>query len=245
MNFELNRNQLKMIAIFAMLFDHVLWTLYPGYDNGVGILLLHAIGRLAAPIFCFFITEGYIYTRNVKKYALRLFLFSIVSHFAYCFAFGINYIPFTRGSIFNQTSVMWSLLLGLVSIMIYDSKMKGIYKFLLICLVCILAFPADWSMIGTLMVLYGYINKDNFNKRMFVIPFFTFFYALVFAIFLNPAYGILQMCTIFTIPLLKKYNNKPGNCKWMKWFFYIIYPAHLIICGLIRLALHGDIQVIG
>lgn len=53
MNFELNRNQLKMIAIFAMLFDHVLWTLYPGYDNGVGILLLHAIGRLAAPIFCF------------------------------------------------------------------------------------------------------------------------------------------------------------------------------------------------
>ena len=119
MNFELNRNQLKMIAIFAMLFDHVLWILYPGYDNGVGILLLHAIGRLAAPIFCFFITEGYIYTRNVKKYALRLFLFSIVSHFAYCFAFGINYIPFTRGSIFNQTSVMWSLLLGLVSIMIY------------------------------------------------------------------------------------------------------------------------------
>ena len=54
MNFELNRNQLKMIAIFAMLFDHVLWTLYPGYDNGVGILLLHAIGRLGAPIFCFF-----------------------------------------------------------------------------------------------------------------------------------------------------------------------------------------------
>ena len=95
------------------------------------------------------------------------------------------------------------------------------------------------------MVLYGYINKDNFNKRMFVIPFFTFFYALVFAIFLNPAYGILQMCTIFTIPLLKRYNNKPGNGKWMKWFFYIIYPAHLIICGLIRLALHGNIQVIG
>ena len=88
-------------------------------------------------------------------------------------------------------------------------------------------------------------DKDNFNKRMFVIPFFTFFYALVFAIFLNPAYGILQMCTIFTIPLLKRYNNKPGNCKWIKWFFYIIYPAHLIICGLIRLALHGDIQVIG
>ena len=55
MNFELNRNQLKMIAIFAMLFDHALWVLFPGYDNGVVILLLHAIGRLAAPIFCFFI----------------------------------------------------------------------------------------------------------------------------------------------------------------------------------------------
>ena len=169
---SLNSNQLKLIAVLAMIFDHLLWVIKPGYNNGTLVLLLHLIGRIVAPIFCFFIAEGAYYTKDRKKYLTRLLIFAIISHFAYCFAFGINYIPFTRGSIFNQTSVMWSLLLGLVSIMIYDSKMKGIYKFLLICLVCILAFPADWSMIGTLMVLYGYINKDNFNKRMFVIPFF-------------------------------------------------------------------------
>ena len=50
---------------------------------------------------CFFIEEGYYYTRSVKKYLLRLGLFAVISHFAYCFAFGLDFIPFKTG-VFNQ-----------------------------------------------------------------------------------------------------------------------------------------------
>ena len=50
----------------------------------------HIIGRLTAPIMWFFICEGYHYTRDVKKYMIRLGIFAVISHFAYCFGFGIE-----------------------------------------------------------------------------------------------------------------------------------------------------------
>ena len=104
---SLNSNQLKLIAVLAMIFDHLLWVIKPGYNNGTTILLLHLIGRIVAPIFCFFIAEGAYYTKDRKKYLTRLLIFAIISHSAYCFAFGINFIPFKTGTFFNQTSIMW------------------------------------------------------------------------------------------------------------------------------------------
>lgn len=91
---SLNSNQLKLIAVLAMIFDHLLWVIKPGYNNGTIVLLLHLIGRIVAPIFCFFIAEGAYYTKDRKKYLIRLLIFAVISHFAYCFAFGINFIPF-------------------------------------------------------------------------------------------------------------------------------------------------------
>jgi hypothetical protein len=62
-------------------------------------------------------------------------------------------------------------------------------------------------------------------------------YAIVYAIFLNPAYGALQMLTALAVPLLHGYNGQRGKLKLkgMKWFFYIYYPAHLFVLGAIRI----------
>ena len=94
----LNSNQLKFLAIIAMTIDHLVCVIWPGYPKDWWILGLHIIGRLTAPIMWFMICEGYHYTRNLKKYITRLFVFAVISHFAYNFAFGIPFIPF-------QTSV--------------------------------------------------------------------------------------------------------------------------------------------
>lgn len=96
----LTGNALKLIAIAAMTLDHVLWILFPGYQYMPWLLALHAIGRITAPIMWFFIAEGYMHTHNFRKYALRLLLFAVISHFAYCFAFGISFLPFVK-SVFN------------------------------------------------------------------------------------------------------------------------------------------------
>ena len=105
--------EIKLIAIIAMTVDHLTWTFMPGYSKEWWVILLHVIGRLTAPIMWYFIAEGYHYTRNVKKYAGRLFMLAFLSHFAYNFCFGISFIPF-ENSVFNQTGVVWSLAWGLV-----------------------------------------------------------------------------------------------------------------------------------
>ncbi|MDE6718427.1 MAG: conjugal transfer protein TraX, partial [Treponemataceae bacterium] len=127
MDRKLNSNHLKMIAIIAMTIDHFADLIYPGFPANPVAIFLHIVGRLTAPIMWFFICEGYHYTRDRKKYALRLFAFAIISHFAYCFAFGINVIPFRTG-IFNQTSVMYPLFVAVLVLWLQDAE--GMKKWL-------------------------------------------------------------------------------------------------------------------
>ncbi|MBQ1349994.1 MAG: conjugal transfer protein TraX, partial [Ruminococcus sp.] len=81
MKHRLNANQIKLIAIIAMTIDHLTWALFPGLQTQWYVMALHIIGRLTAPIMWFFVAEGCHYTRNIKRYAGRLFLFAVVSHF--------------------------------------------------------------------------------------------------------------------------------------------------------------------
>lgn len=239
----LNSNHLKLIAITSMTIDHLTSVIFPGYNTQWWIILLHIIGRLAAPIMWFFIAEGYHYTHNLKKYMARLFFFSIISHFAYNFAFGIPFIPF-QTSIFNQTSVIWVLAWSLVALAITDStKLKDWQKVLLVTIICVITFCSDWSCIALQAILQMVRHRGNLKKQMQGMLFWVFFYAVVYIIFINPVYGILQMFVFLVYPFLKHYNGQRGNWKGMKWFFYIYYPLHLIICGLIRIALHGNMGV--
>lgn len=160
----LRANALKLIAIIAMTVDHFTWVLFPGYQTTPGIMLLHSIGRITAPIMCFFIAEGYHYTRNLKKYALRLFAFAVISHFAYNFAFGIPFMPFKTG-LLNQTGVMWALAWGLVALAVMQSeKLNSLQKTLALIAICIVSFPADWSCIAVLVIVCFGTNRGDFKK---------------------------------------------------------------------------------
>lgn len=238
-----NANQLKVIAITAMTIDHVISVIFPDYPTDWRLILLHIVGRLAAPIMWFFIAEGYHYTHNVKKYAFRLFLFALISHFAYNFAFGIPFIPF-QTTVFNQTSVIWSLAWGLVGLVVMDSpKLKAWMKMLLLIVICVITFCSDWSCIAVMAIISIGQNRDNFKKQMAGMAFWVIFYAIVYFLFINKIYGIIQLFVVLTIPFLKNYNGKRGKWKGMKWFFYLYYPLHLIICSIIRVLLHGNTGV--
>jgi hypothetical protein len=240
---SLNGNQLKFIAIIAMTVDHMVSVLFPNYPTDWWIIGLHIIGRLAAPIFWFFIAEGYHYTHDVKRYAGRLFVFSLISHFAYNFAFGIPFIPF-QTSVFNQTSVIWALAWGLVALSIHESeKFTQWQKTLLIIGITAITFCADWSSIAVMAIIGIGTNRGAFKKQMLSMMLWVSIYAIVYVIFINPIYGILQLFVALTIPLLKRYDGTRGNWKGMKWFFYLYYPLHLVLCGLIRILLYGNIGV--
>lgn len=241
----LNSNQLKVIAIIAMTIDHLTSVIFPNYPTNPIILLLHIIGRLTAPIMWFFIAEGYHHTRNLKEYAFRLFAFAIVSHFAYNFAFGIPFIPF-QTTVFNQTSVIWALSWGLVALAVSQSqnpKLKQPVKSLIITAITIITFCADWSSIAVLAIVAIGSNRGDFKKQMTGMVKFVAMYAMVYFLFINKIYGVLQMFVVLSIPLLKMYNGERGDWKGMKWFFYVYYPLHLTICGIIRILLYGNIGV--
>ena len=243
---KLNSNHLKLIAIIAMTIDHIADLLYPGMPNSMISNICHIIGRLTAPIMFFFICEGFYYTKNLKKYIIRLFIFAFLSHFAYCFAFGINYIPFSTGNIFNQTSIMWTLAWSVVALYIVygKSNLKEWQKWLLVILLNVITFSSDWSCIGLMIILSMYENRNNLSKKMNSMMFWTSIYALVSFIFVNKVYGIIQLFVILVYPLLKGYNGKKGKVQWLKWFFYLYYPLPLLIIGILRVILYGNIPLL-
>lgn len=241
---KLDANTIKVIAVLAMTIDHITWMCYPGYSYEALPLLLHAIGRLTCPIMCYFVAEGYHHTRNIRKYTGRMFLFAVLSHFAYVFASAefagwSSFIPFYYGSVLNQTSVMWPLAWGLVMLQVADSdRLEQRIKPLLVLLICVITFPADWSCIASLWILAFGTNRGQFKKQMLWMVFYVAWYALVYCFALDPVYGLLQMAVVLAIPVLMLYNGQRGASRRinhaMKWLFYSYYPLHLALIGWIR-----------
>ena len=243
---KLNSNHLKLIAIIAMTIDHIADIIYPGMPNNIISNILHIIGRLTAPIMFFFICEGFYYTKNLKKYILRLFVFAIISHFAYCFAFGINYIPFSSGNIFNQTSIMWSLAWSVVALYIVNCKtnLKEWQKWLLVVLINVITFSSDWSCIAVMAILSMYPNRGNLKKQIMSMSLWIFIYAIISYLFVSKTYGLITLAVILVYPILSIYNGEKGKLNWMKWFFYLYYPIHLVFIGILRIIIYGNIPLL-
>ena len=244
MKASLSANRIKLIAIIAMTIDHVAWLVFPGYAREFPAVMMHIAGRITCPTMCYFIAEGYHHTKDIRKYTRRLFAFALISHFAYIFFFsdfvGLrSFIPFYGGEILNQTGVMWSLAWGLVMLRAaYSEKITGSAKALVVILICLIAFPADWSCIASLCVLAFGTNHGQFKKQMLWMVFYVAIYSAVYFFALDPLYGLMQMAVVLAIPILGMYNGQRGHSPKLpaatKWLFYIYYPLHLFALGWIR-----------
>lgn len=237
-----NSNVLKIIAIAAMTLDHLAWAIWRGYSTNGLALTLHILGRLTCPIMCYFIAEGYFYTKNLKKYLFRMFLFAVISHFPYVFCSidyidPLSFVPFAHGSPFNQTGVLWGFAWGLVLIKVHDTRLKFPIKLILTVLILAVSFPADWSCIAPMVILSFWDNRGHFVKQMLWMMFWVFVYAIVYCFVLNMIYGILQLAVCLAVPILLLYNGQRGKYpavnKILKWFFYFYYPVHLTAIGLL------------
>lgn len=232
----LSGTALKGIALAAMTGDHLAAVFYPGYARSGAALALHILGRIAAPIFFYLAAEGFYHTRSVGGYLLRLLGFSALSHFAYNFAFGIPFVPFQE-SVFNQTSVMWPIFLGVAGLWVLERTAWPHWKKVLsILALTAAAFPADWSSIGVLAILEVGTHRGDFRRQGERMMKWMALYALVYAVFLDRLYGLLQLCTVLSLPLLRRYSGRRGpGGRGLQYFFYLYYPAHLLLCGWLRL----------
>lgn len=207
---------LKIIAITTMLIDHL------GYIIFGKITFFNYIGRIAFPIFAFQISEGYIHTKNLKNYFLRLFFFAVISQ-----------IPFMLFySIISEKiclNIFCTLFLGLLSIYIYD---KCKYKELTLTLVIIIASIAevtncDYGFYGVLVILIFYIFKKSIFKASTIFIIFT-----VFKYAFNIEHSGLFIATSLACIFLALYNGEKG--KDIKYLQYAFYPIHLILLYIIH-----------
>lgn len=176
---------------------------------------------------------------------LRMGIFAVISHFAYCFAFGINMIPFSTG-IFNQTSVMYPLFVAVLVLWMQDNDlpMKNWVKNILIFILIWSAFPADWSCIAVLAILEMYKKRGDLKAQMKEMLLYVALYAVVSFFFVNKVFALIQIGVLLVYPVLKLYNGEKGKTKWMKWFFYLYYPVHLFFIGVLRVCIYGDVGLL-
>ena len=90
---------LKIIAMTTMLTDHLGDSIF-NYAN-----FMNVIGRIAFPIFAFQISEGYIHTKNLKKYFLRLFVFALISQAPFMLFLSMFSSGFTLNIFFTLSNV--------------------------------------------------------------------------------------------------------------------------------------------
>ncbi len=234
---------IKLIAILCMTGDHIAWAAFPGYSHKPLAVALHILGRITCPVMCYFIAEGFYHTRSVKKYALRLGALACVSHFAYKFYGGAaslaDYVPFKNGFL-NQTSIIFALLSGLVMLCVAkNEKIKSpVLRAVLIGALGVMSMCADWGCIASFAVLFFGINRGSFLKQAASLAVLSAAFAAFFIYTSDLFYGILQLSMLLALPLLAFYSGKRGKnpklSKIMKWAFYIYYPAHLFVMGLLK-----------
>lgn len=227
----MNRNIIKYIAIITMIIDHIAAFFVP-FSSPI-YPLMRIIGRFTAPTICYFLVEGYKFTKSKKKYALRLFFMGIISQIPFAL---VQY----NTILVADFNMILCLFICFIILCVQDNINNKHLKLIIIFTLIILSQKCDWGLLAPLFVLGFYKFKNNKNKQTicFSIILLTFVtYSVSYAIIHNfSIYGkILQLGMLLFIPVLYLYNGKSGKKNaFNKWFFYIIYPLHLFVIWIFK-----------
>ena len=240
---ETTSMSLHIMAMLFMLCDHLWGTIIPGND------WLTCIGRISFPIFAFMLVEGYFHTKNLKKYAGRLLLFAIISEIPFNLAMGSRlFYPIHQ-------NVLWSFLISL-GLIYWNEKAKATQKnwlrifvgFITVLLGYIIGLVTMvdfyhagiltvlvfyffrqnkwWSYIGQLICLW-YINTEMLGGLAYEIHLSgnTYF-------FVRQGFALLALIPIWLYRGKQGYHNKV-----IQYAYYMFYPLHLLILGIIKIFL--------
>ena len=227
---SLNRNTLKYIAILAMVSDHVALSFIPG--DTLLYFLMRFIGRLTAPIMCFFISEGFYYTCSKWKYGVRLAAFALISQFA----FTLFYNGSLNSLFFTQWSMIYTLLIGFCILCVYNKVSNKAIKWMAIAVLFAASALGDWMVFAPAFILCFHVLRDD-NRKKYVT--FSIIAAAMTAI--GFAFDEIWHIGMFlVIPLLLLYDGSKGSdSRFHKWVFYVFYPLHLIVIAVFRWSLLG------
>ncbi len=223
---------MKYLAALFMVIDHIGAVLYPNE------IIFRIIGRLAMPIFAYGIAMGFVHTSSLKKYIIRLGIFTLVSqpffilmeYSAYGRSVGTNI-----GATFLIACLILTLITRKINLIKGDIKNRNInianqvIKVVLIFGLLVLSevLRCDYGIYGVMVVLsfyYGISRSDD--KKGYI------WFAIVTLI--NG--GVLQLFSLISIIFLPYAKNKTRYMP--RYFLYVFYPAHMLCIVLIDMLLN-------
>ncbi len=230
---ELDRGQLKLLAIAAMVVDHTAW----GFVDFMSPLgqIMHIFGRLTVPIMCFFVAEGYRHTKDLKRYISRMITFSVLSVVPFYLFFHEEYDL--------RQNIIFDLLLALLSLCAAEHKTwpKPLRACAIAGLMIVSMAIGGWVIMPIIYVLVFYYGRD-FKTKAAWFSFFTILMVAVLsaAIILNQQYHFSKynwtveerlylIGFILALIPLSMYKGKKGRAHGGRYFFYIFYPAHFLV----------------
>ena len=209
---------LKMIAVISMVIDHIGMIFIPRdmllYD------VFRGVGRLAFPIFAFLLVEGFLHTKNIKKYILRMLFFAAISE--------IPFDSFTSNRIINMghQNVIVLLALGLVMLFFVNKWKNPILHLFFVAIASGISMilRVDYSLWGIILIYWFYCSRNmRWGKTIGV--------ALIYIY-----RGGLYLCSILAMIPILFYKGEQGPRA--KWVFGIFYPLHLAILYVIAYAIY-------
>lgn len=238
---KLSAARIKLVAIITMLIDHMTEVIV-----GLGMLrgkifqqftfhhsrfvyglywIGRGIGRIAYPLFAYFIVEGFLHTKSKGRYAFRLFIFALISELPFDMAFNGGWLEM------GYQNVYFNLLIGLLTIWILEEIQKryhnNLFKFVCMgfviacgCYIAEVLLHCDYGYIGVLAIAAMYLLREQPKMLAFGTG------VLILSIFNN-----FEAVAFIDLPLIKLYDGTRG--KQNKYFFYLFYPIHLLLLGLL------------
>ncbi|WP_448860792.1 TraX family protein [Clostridium sp.] len=205
----LSASSLKYLALLAMTADHiaVICRPVPGF---------RAFGDLAFPLFAFLLVEGFFHTRDRRRYGRRLLLAAAVSEIPYDLAFSGQWMDA------QHQNVCLTFFLALVAMELLERYGNGIWeKLVLTAVFCTLteAAGADGGAWGMGLVLAFYFCEKTAGVLMKMIA-----AVLIGAFVWQEPIWVLALTAV----CLLLYDGSKGRSRFRS-FFYIYYPAHLLV----------------
>lgn len=235
----LSRDVIKYIAMFTMALNHIADAGLVPYAPGTRFLNLFfiGIGYFTAITMCYFLVEGYEYTRSKPKYAIRLLIFAFISQ-----------IPFSYALPFGSYNMLFTLFLCFMILVVREKVLNTALRRVLTFLLVLASFPCDWPLLAPIFTILFAGSRGNKKKmcRSYLIAYVLFVFINTLSVsqaydFKYPAVaGALEGIPLLLsgVVILCFYNGKRAEHgrKFSQWFFYLFYPLHLLIIGL---AVHG------
>ncbi len=232
----MNSNKLKLIACISMLLDHAGVLLFPE------VIWLRYVGRLAMPIFAFFIAEGCRHTKNKIRYFLQVFALGILCQIVYIVS---DVLSGGLSEIYLNVLFTLALAIPLCCIFLEIEMAKNkktltrafyisLFVVYLLALAGFMYFcensvslvgikvHLDYGIAGILLCFFPVITKEK-TKRLALFSLGTFVYCLL----MENSLPFIWL-SLGAIPLIALYNGKLGSKKF-KWFFYGFYPVHFAV----------------